>query len=362
MTSSQRSRAASPRLDVDLRSEVVARPTEAMFEAMRTADVRWSPFEPDPYVVELEERLAALAGTEASLFVATGSVGNILGVLALSRRGSQVVLERRSHIHWAEGNSATLVANVSPRLVEGGRFGNIAPETLREALDEARGFGQLPSLVCVENSHNVCGGTTTSPSAMSALTALARERGVRVFVDGARLWNAAATHGVSLAELLHGADGAMISLNKALGAPFGAVLVGGRELVERARRDLKVVGAAGMHRMGYFAAAALVALDTMVERIPEDHRRAKILAEGLHGLDGLAVDLDTVQTNLVRIQVTAPGLDAAGYVERLREAGIGARVVEPPRAVKFNLHWEIDDTAVLAVVDASRAILERSVP
>src|SRR5262245_9867141 len=123
MTSSRDSTATPPRLDVDLRSEVVARPTEEMFEAMRTADARWASFEADPYVVELEERLADLAGAESALFLATGSLGNILGILALSRRGSQVLLERRSHIHWSEGNSAALLANVSPRLVDGGRLG-----------------------------------------------------------------------------------------------------------------------------------------------------------------------------------------------------------------------------------------------
>jgi threonine aldolase len=267
-------------------------------------------------------------------------------------------MERRCHIYWSEGNSAAVIGNVSAHLVDGGRFGVIAPEALRGALDEARRFGQVPSLVCVENSHNICGGTTTSPAAMAALTAEAREQRVRVFVDGARLWNAAAAHSASLAEMLGGADGAMISLNKALGAPVGAVLVGGSELIERARLDLRVLGASGMHRLGYFAAAALVALDTMADRISEDHRRARVLAERLLELDGLAVDLETVQTNLVRIEVTAAGLDGRGYVERLQEAGIGARVVEPPRAVKFNVHWEIDDEAIVSVVDASKAILD----
>jgi threonine aldolase len=157
--------------------------------------------------------------------------------------------------------------------------------------------------------------------------------------------------------MLEGVDAAMVSLNKGLGAPVGAVLVGTEELIQNARINVRRLGASGVHRMGYFAAAALVAIDTMQDHLAEDHRRARRLGEELDKIDGLHVDLETVQTNIVRLEILNPELDAFEFTERLRTRGVGCRVIEVPNVVKFHTYWEIDDDAIAATIEAVRALM-----
>lgn len=347
-------------LPIDLRSDVLAAPTAAVWQAMQSARIGWSGVDRDPNVAALERRLATLTGLEDALFVATGSLANLLALRGLAPRGSRVVLERRSHLCWNEGASLADTAGVLPLAVDGGPHGRIDAAGLSATLDEARALGQRPALVCLENSHNLAGGTTLAPAGVAELAAVARAGGARLFVDGARLWNVAARHEAPLAALLDGVDAAMISLNKGLGAPLGAVLVGDAALVARARADLGSLGVSGLHRLGAFAAGALAALDEHSAVFADDNRRARALAEGLAALAGLDVALSCVETNIVRVRVTAAGVDGHAYVAALRREGIGTRVVEGDDTVRFVTHREIDDAAVGAVVAASRAFLDRA--
>jgi threonine aldolase len=342
-----------------MRAEIISRPTEAMWEAMKSTEIDWYVNGQDPSVAELQDRMAEMTGKEAALFTVTGALANISGLLSLAERGSQVIMERRCHIYWAEGNNAAYVANIATRLLDGDRFGRMTPEQVDAAFREADyGYAQSTSLLCLENTHNVAGGCALSPAETAALAEVAKGHGAKVFLDGARLWNAAAYHGASLAEMLKGVDGAMVSLNKGLGAPVGAVLVGSAETIQKAQLAIRRLGSSGVHRMGYFAAAALCALDTMQGTFAEDHRRARRLAEGLSEIEGLHVDLETVQTNIVRVEILTQAVDAFEFADRLRAHGVGCRVIEAPNVVKFHTYWEIDDDAIEQTVAAVQAVVD----
>lgn len=350
----------SPGKYVDLRAEVLSQPTPTMWAAMEDAEVGWYSLRQDENIELLECRVAALAGKEAAFFVITGAVANLLAVMSLSERGTQIVMERRCHIYWHEANGAAYMMGLATRLLDGGRFGKMDPTDLGIVLDEAYGFAQQTSLVCLENTHSIAGGCILTPEETTRLAQVARDHGAAaVYLDGARLWNAAAALGVPLANLLDGIDAAMVSMNKSLGAPVGAVLVGSSEFIKNARFHAKRLGVYSIHRMGYFAAAALVALETMMDRIPEDHIHARMLAEGLSAIDGLEVDLETVHTNVVRVKVVGEEKNAARFVEGLDRRGVGARVIEPPRIVKFNTHFGIGANDIdYAIAMASETMID----
>lgn len=343
---------------IDLLVEVRSRPTEEMWEAMRSAEFdMYMLGEGDPNVVELERRMAKLAGKEAAFFVMTGALGELLGLLSLAPRGTQVIMERRSHIYWVEGNSAAFVGGVAINLLDGDKFGRISVDQLRKALRHHQGVPQPTSLVWLENTHGASGGCALSPDETYALAEVAKEHSASVFVDGARLWEAAAYHNASLADMLRGVDGAMVSMTKSLGAPVGTVLVGSADFIAAARRNIFHVGAYSVHRMGFLAAAALVALDTRRDTIPDDLRRARTLAEGLSAIDGLTVDMDLVQTNMVRVEVTHPGIDAPALRDRLEEAGVGSWVLEPG-VLRFHTYHEISDQDIAEAIDITRDVMD----
>jgi threonine aldolase len=345
--------------DIDLRAEVLSRPTPAMWAAMQEAEIGWYGLEQDSNIAALEARVAALSGKEAAFFVVTGSLANLLAVMSLAERGTQIVMERRCHIYWHEENGVAYIMGLATRLVDGGRFGKMSTADLAEVLNEKYGYSQLTSLVCLENTHSISGGCVLSPQETSDLASVAKQHGAgSVYLDGARLWNAAVALDVPIKDLLDGVDAAMLSLSKSLGAPGGVVLVGSDEFVRSARLHAKRLGVYSLHRFGYFAAAGLVALDTMTHGLVEDHRRARALAVGLNAIDGLKVDLDTVQTNIVRAEVTREGFDGFAFVEALRRKGVGTRVIEPPRIVKFNTYSEITDDDIDAAIEAARQVLE----
>jgi threonine aldolase len=346
------------RYDVDLRAEVLSRPTDAMWEAMRDAEIGWYGLGQDANVSKLEQHVAALAGKPAGFFVMTGALANLLALMSLAERGTQVVMERRCHIYWHEENAVPYIMGLATRLVDGGRFGTMSAADLAVVLDERYGYSQITSVVCLENTHSIAGGCILTPEQTAGLTATAKERGARVYLDGARLWNAAVALELPVETFLVGVDAAMLSMNKSLGAPVGAVLVGSDDFVACARFHAKRLGVYSVHRMGIFAAAALAAFDTLDDRIRADHRGARLLANGLGELDGLEVDLETVQTNIVRVSVTTPDHDGETFVRGLADRGIGARVIEPPRVVKFNTHAEISESDIERALAAAAEVLE----
>jgi threonine aldolase len=343
---------------IDLRSDVVTPPTEAMWEAMRRAAARPIPFGDDPIVGELVVFGATLLGKETGLFVPTCSMANLLALMATTEPGDQIVLESTMHIVWSEGWGVAHPAGLFPRLLSGSR-GVPAPEAVEEAI-AVPCFGRIPrtGLVCLENSHNNAGGAAITPAQTNSIAEVAHRHEAAVHIDGARLFNAAAALGVPARALAEAADTVAVSLNKGLSAPEGALLCGPGRVIGRARRVAERLGAASLHKAGIAAAAALVGLTTMVDRLGDDNRRAACLAERISGTPGLSVDLAMVQTNIVLVELTGPVL-AREFVARLAERGVLA-LVRSLRHVRFVTHRLIDDADVertaVAVADAARSV------
>jgi threonine aldolase len=320
-----------------------------MWEAMQRAALGWALVGEDPAVNELEQLGAKLLGKETALLVPTCSAANLLALLSLTRPGEQVVLESAMHLVWSEGQSLAFPAGLFPILVEGIR-GAPSPGAIEAALTVPH-FGHLgqTTLVCLENTHTNAGGSVLPPTLTANLAEIAHRHGAAVHLDGARLFNAAVALGCSVAELAAPVDTVAISLNKGLGAPEGALLAGPSPVIGRARGHAKRFGLASWHKAGIAAAAGLVALTTMVDRLAEDHRRAAELARRLAILPGVKVEPEQVQTNIVLIgladEVVQAGFSAPPVVRRLRDEGILA-LARSDRSIRFVTHRLITDDDV----------------
>jgi threonine aldolase len=310
---------------VDLRSDTVTLPTEEMYAAMRAAPLGDDVMGEDPTVRRLEETAAARLGKEAGLLLPTGTMANLAALMAHTRRGDEVILEAEAHIFYYEAAGLSVAGGLMPRTLPGDR-GALDPAQVAEAIRGDDVHFPRTGLVCLENTHNRAGGTVISLEQTRAVCAAAHAAGVPVHIDGARIFNAALALGLGAATLAADADSVMFSLSKGLSAPVGSVLVGGREFIAAARRARKLLGG-GMRQAGIIAAAGLVALERMVDRLAEDHAHARLLGERLAAVPGVAVDLATVQTKMVRLSVEPSGLEAPAFVARLREHGVlaGAR-------------------------------------
>lgn len=290
---------------VDLRSDTVTRPGPAMREAMAEAEVGDDVFGDDPTVLALQDRVATLLGKEAALFVPSGTMANQLAVRVHCRPGDEAVVHHRSHIFCYEGGAAAALSGVSLRTVHSAN-GNIDAATLAQQLQLADDPHLAPSrLFCLENTHNACGGLVLPQAEVLTACALAHQHGLGCHLDGARLANAAVASGASLASLAAPFDTVSLCLSKGLGAPMGSVLAGAAPLIRQAWRERKRFGG-GLRQAGIVAAAGLYALAHHIERLADDHRRARWLAEQLASCGGLYIDLAAVQTNLVFFDF-APG-------------------------------------------------------
>lgn len=346
-------RATEAALRLDFRSDTVTQPTRAMREAMRDAEVGDDVSGEDPSINALEARAADIFGKEAGLFVASGTQGNLLALLSLTRPGDEFIAESSSHIANAEVGGAARLGGLTLRPLVG-RSGKLSPEQVISTVRPENVHYAHTTLLAIENTHNASGGTVASISEMEALANAARERGLKVHVDGARIFNAAVALGVQPAALAAQADTLTFCLSKGLSAPVGSVLVGTQAVIAEARRYRKMVGG-GMRQAGVLAAAGLIALDDGVARLHEDHVRARRLAEGLARLPGINIDLATVQSNIVRFDVGGLGLTTAAFAEALKRSGVRVSGGEPPSGVRMVAHRHIDDASV---DDALSAIAE----
>ncbi len=338
---------------VELRSDTMTRPTPAMRTAMAAAEVGDDVFGEDPTVKKLEELAAARLNKEAALFVASGTMGNLASILAHCGRGDEMLLGSLSHTFIHEQGDAAAVAAVHPRPVPNQPDGTIDLEELKAAIRSDNIHFPRTRLIALENTHNVCGGAPLAPDYLDAVAAIARRGGIALHIDGARLFNAAAALGVQARDLAAAADSVSFCLSKGLGAPVGSVLCGEKEFIDRARRARKLLGG-GMRQAGVIAAAGIVALEEMVERLVEDHANARRLAEGLAAIPGIAIDPSRVRTNIVYFDITKPGLGASELVRRLDREGVrmlptGARTL---RAVT---HYEV----TAAGIDHALAMLAK---
>ncbi|HVF10221.1 MAG TPA: GntG family PLP-dependent aldolase [Abditibacteriaceae bacterium] len=330
---------------IDLRSDVMTPPTAEMWEAMRRAQCGGVRFGEDECVRELEALGAELLGKEAALFVPTCSMANLLALMTLGERGTQVILEAASHIAWSEEYGFAHICGLFPRLLPG-TDGVLQPAAIEEALLIPR-FSHLPrtSLVCLENSHNNAGGIAVTPAQTAAVAMVARQHGVAVHLDGARLFNAAVALGVLPRQLAAAVDSVAVSLNKGLCAPFGALLCGSSQVINEARINARRIGAASIHKAGIFAAAGTIALTSMIDRLADDNRRAAALARRLKALPDLYIDLETVQTNIVKATVMREGLTSREFVARLAQGSVLA-LERSAQDVRFVTHRLIGDAAI----------------
>lgn len=303
---------------VDLRSDTVTQPTDAMREAMARAEVGDDVYGEDPTVNALEALSAERMGKAAGLFVASGTMANLLAVMAHTQKGDEVLFDDQAHTYHNEGGGIATLAGTLPRLLPTER-GWISGAQFEAALRPPDVHYPPTRLVCIENTHNRHGGVAIPVEAITDLAAAAHRHGIPVHMDGARLFNAAVALGVPAARLAAPVDSVTFCLSKGLSAPVGSVLCGDHAFIERARRFRKMVGG-GMRQAGVVAAAGIVALDTMVDRLADDHRLARVLAEGLSAIPGVSIDLARVQTNIVRLDL--PRHDARAVAEQLRVRGV----------------------------------------
>jgi len=343
---------------IDLRSDTVTQPTDAMRRAMAEAAVGDDVFGEDPTVNELEVLAADQLGKEAGLYVPSGTMANLVAVMTHAQKGDEVLLESESHTFLNEAGGISAVAGVFPRTIPG-TLGYIAPEQLRTTIRSSNVHYPPSRLLCLENTHNRAGGIPFGPDEMGAIAAAAHELGLIVHLDGARIFNAAVALGVPAKAIVRECDSVMFCVSKGLSAPVGSVLVGSRAFIERARRFRKMVGG-GMRQAGVIAAAGIVALKTMVNRLAEDHASARRLAEGLAAVPGLSVDVPRVRTNMVLLEVGDPLGSAAEFVARMQREGVLA-LSSGPHTIRLVTHRHITQDDVGRVLEAVRRAARQTV-
>jgi threonine aldolase len=335
---------------VDLRSDTATKPTPAMRDAIARADVGDEQKREDPTVLELERRAAELLGQEEAVFVPTATMANQIALRIQTEPGDELLAEENSHLLLAELGGPAVHSGLVTRGLESvaGRF---TPEQVRAAFREP-GSTHYPRtrIVSVENTHNSSGGRVWPLAEVDALAATGRELGLRMHLDGARLLNAAVASGVPAAEYGRRFDTVTLCLSKGLGCPLGAVVAGSAELMVRARRNKHLFGGA-MRQAGIVAAAGVYALDHHVDRLADDHARARRLGEALHAA-GVPVDLDQVETNFVQVDLAPLGLTRDDALARLRDAGVLLSPTVHPTLLRAVTHLDVGDDDIDAAIDA----------
>ncbi len=306
---------------IDLRSDTVTKPTPAMRRAMYDAEVGDDVLGDDPTVQRLEEMAAARLGKEAALFVPSGTMGNLISLLVHCGRGDEVILGDQAHTYVYEAGGSSAVGGIHPRPLPNLPDGRIDLALLEASIRPDDIHAPRTTLITLENTHNRCGGAILPVAYMDAVGELAQRRGLRLHLDGARIFNAAVALGVDVKTLVRGCDSVSFCLSKGLGAPVGSVVVGSAAFIHEARRARKLVGG-GMRQAGVIAAAGIVALTQMVDRLAEDHVNAHRLAEGIASLPGIILDPATVQTNIVIFALDRPGLTPSQLAAQLAGQGV----------------------------------------
>ena len=339
---------------IDLRSDTLTTPTAAMRRAMFEAEVGDDSSGEDPTVNRLEEMAAARLGKEAAVLLLSGTMGNLVGMVAQTRPGDEVIVGQYSHIFQSELGGASVLGGLQLSAIPTTR-GVMDPSDIRAALRDPDNPNHPHSrLLCLENTANRDGGAAVPVSAMSAAAEVARREGLRVHVDGARIFNAAVALGVPVADLIREADSVTFCLSKGLGCPMGSILAGEAAYVQEARRWRKLIGAS-LRQTGVVAAAGIVALEQMVDRMADDHANAKRLAEGLDRLPGLSIDVSAVDTNIVILRL-GDETDPGAFAAQLRDRGI--RVGSPSNScLRLVTHYQVSCEDVEHVLKSAERAL-----
>ena len=338
---------------VDLRSDTVTQPTAAMREAMMNALVGDDVLGDDQTVIQLQDMLAEMLGKEAALFVPSGTMSNAIAIRAHTVPGDEIITETVSHIYVYEGGGYAALSGCSVALVPG-NSGIMEPKDVEKAIRKQEGsLGHYPNgtLVCVENTANRGGGTCYPQDTLDEIAKIAHQNGCAAHIDGARLFNASIATGISPSRMVKEYDSISICLSKGLGTPVGSVLVGSSEFISKAHRWRKMFGG-GMRQAGVLAACGIYALENHIERLQEDHQRAKHLAKVVNSIDGFNVDLDSVETNMVYIE---GDIGAKQILENLAKHGIDVLEVGPT-AVRAVVHLHITDEDIERTIQAFQSI------
>jgi threonine aldolase len=341
---------------IDLRSDTVTQPTPAMREAMAKAEVGDDVYGEDPTVNQLQELAAGLTGKEAALFVPTGTMGNLASILAHCQRGDEVMLGDQSHTFFYEAGGMSALGGIHSRQLANRPDGSLLLSDLEAGLRGDDAHFPVSRLVCLENTHNRCGGTYQTPAYMQSVAEFAHSHGLKVHLDGARLFNAVVVQGLKATDLTQHVDSLTFCLSKGLSAPVGSLICGTRDFVKQAHRARKILGG-GMRQAGILAAAGIVALETMVERLAEDHARARALADGLRKNRGLVVDAGSPATNMIFFNLAdSVRLSAKEVAEALKGRGVLAGV-SGERRFRLVAHCWIDDVGVNKAIAAFEDVI-----
>jgi len=337
---------------VDLRSDTKTLPTEEMLAAIQTAELGDDIAKEDPTVNKLEELAAKKLGKEAAVLVSSGSQGNLVAVMAHCKHGDEIFLERFSHLYIAETGSLSAIAGCIPNLLDSNR-GTIDPVDLDNAIRPENVHFAEPSLVCIENTHNNWGGAVVRPDSIQALAEVVQKHNLALHCDGARIFNAAVALDTDIKNLVKDCDSAQFCLSKGLSAPVGSLVVGTEGFIEKAQRVRKLLGGS-MRQAGIIAAPGIVALETMVDRMKEDHENARFLGEGLSELG--VFDILPVESNLIIFQVTRLGISGPELQTRLEEKGVLA-FARGQTGMRFVTHRHITQDDVKYTLEQVEAIV-----
>ena len=340
---------------IDLRSDTLTQPTPAMREAMAKAEVGDDVFEEDPTIKKLEILSAEKTGKESALFVPSGTMGNLISVLSHCQRGDEVILGDRSHIFLHEVGGISALGGVHPRILPNNTDGTLPLQLIESAVRHQDIHNPPSRLICLENTHNFCQGSPLSPEYMESVGTLAAKHGLRIHLDGARLFNAAVALGVEAEVLGKHADSVMFCLSKGLSAPVGSVVCGSRDFIQRARKTRKMAGG-GMRQAGHLAAAGLIALENLTKRLKDDHSNAGFLAKQLSVIDSIELNPEDVKTNIIFFKLNHPEINWDEFLNKLEAKSIKILMTDPGifRAV---LHREVSRKQVEVVADTIQSIL-----
>jgi threonine aldolase len=342
---------------VDLRSDTVTRPSDEMRRAMAAAEVGDDVYGEDPTVNLLQKRAAEIFAKEAALFVPTGCMGNLIAIKIWTHHGNEVICEERSHVNLYELASMSAIAGCMPRAVRGGEDGILTWEQVHSAIRPKIYYDSQTALVCLENTSNMAGGTVYPTERVHEICEKAHSMGLKVHLDGARVFNAAAALKEDVAHMTRKCDSVMFCLSKGLGAPIGSMIVGSREFIGRARVYRKMFGG-GMRQVGVIAAAGLIALEKSPARLHEDHENAKHLAEGIAKIPGMKIDPAGVRSNIVIFDCKASGMTAVELCDALHAKGVWAQDTSP-YSVRLVTHWNVDRAGIDRALTELRTLAEK---
>jgi len=340
---------------VDLRSDTTTLPTDEMRQAIAESELGDDVFQGDPTVNRLQDLAAQRTGKEAALLVPSGTMANLASILTHCGRGAEVILGNRAHTYKYEKGGISAYGGIHSTQIPNQNDGTMQLEDIRDAIRGIDDHFPVTKLICLENTHNVCSGAPLSVKYTKEVAKLARAHNIKLHIDGARIFNAAVAQGVEVQELVEDADSMSFCMSKGLAAPVGSIICGSKDFIDQARGIRKGLGG-GMRQAGIIAAAGIVALETMVDRLQEDHTNARLLADGIADLPGVVLDPETIKTNIIYFDMDDNAIESTDFLTVLAAKGIQF-FDTGPRRFRMVTHYGITAEDILYTIDAFKQTL-----